>query len=238
MTVEAPPVAEFALSDQQITFFNTFGFLKIPGLFRDDFSRLERGFEQAFGSEDEPTVLDPRNPYHESRDPAYANLVRSMVPYFLERSDDLVWLKSDPRVVGLVTSLIGPRYEYAESDGNRFNCDVKWHIDAYGSPIEQFHIKLYFYLDPLEGSTGALRVIPGSNHYTETYAQTLYRELMGDPTRCEDLFGVSLEEIPSWTLDVQPGDLLVGNYRTLHGSFNGGVGRRLFTVNFKEPAAS
>ena len=29
-----------------------------------------------------------------------------------------------------------------------------------------------------------------------------------------------------------PGDLIVGNFRTLHGSFNGAPRRRLFTVNF------
>jgi hypothetical protein len=38
--------------------------------------------------------------------------------------------------------------------------------------------------------------------------------------------------VPSWTVDVDPGDLVVGNFRTMHASFNGGVRRRLFTMNF------
>lgn len=225
---------DLVLSPAQVTFFQLFGFLKLPGLFRAEIDEIREGFEEAFSSEESPTILDPSNPYHTPRDPAFADEVRLMVPYFIERSEKLRWLRDDPRVRGIARSLIGDDFDYAESDGNRFNCDVNWHIDAYGAPIGEYHIKLYFYPDALTGPMGALRVIPGTNHYTEVYAQTLYRDLMADPTRCQEIFGVELEEIPSWTIDVEPGDLVVGNYRTLHGSFHGSPGRRLFTVNFKE----
>jgi hypothetical protein len=230
-------VVQQVLSPQQALFFHTFGFVHLPGLFADDVERIERGFDEAYGSESNPTPLDPANPYHTSPYPEYAERVRDMVPFFIERSEDLAWIRTDPRVTGIAEDLLGRRYEYAESDGNHFNCDVYWHIDAFGAPIDQFHIKMYFYLDRLTAENGALRVIPGSNHYREAYAQRLYGTLMADPSSCVDTYGVELEDIPSWTIPVEPGDLIVGNYRTLHGSFHGAPGRRLFTVNWKQPAA-
>lgn len=222
------------LSDQQVAFFRTFGCLKLPGLFASEIDRIETGFEEAFSSEPEPTILDPANPYHTSRLQGFERRVRDMVPFFVERSENLRWIRHDPRVLGIAHQLLGDTFEYAESDGNLFNCDVYWHIDAFGAPISQRHIKMYFYLDALRQSNGALRVIPGTNHYEEAYAQSLYRDLMADPSLCAEKFGIPLDEIPSWTLEVDPGDLLVGDYRTLHGSFGGSAGRRLFTVNFRE----
>lgn len=222
------------LTPQQVLFFHTFGFLHLPGFFGQEFARIERGFEEAYASEPAPTPLDPANPYHTSPYPEYAERVRDMVPFFIERSDDLAWLKTDPRVLGIASALLGEHFDFAQSDGNRFNCDVYWHIDAFGSPIDQLHIKMYFYLDALSADTGCLRVIPGSNHYRETYAQRLYGTLMADPSACRDTYGVDLEEIPNWAVEVVPGDLVVGNFRTLHGSFHGAPGRRLFTVNWKQ----
>jgi ectoine hydroxylase-related dioxygenase (phytanoyl-CoA dioxygenase family) len=127
--------------------------------------------------------------------------------------------------------LLGDGYVYAESDGNLFNCDVYWHLDAYGAVEGVEHIKLSFYLDELHHDTGALRVIPGS-HFDSTYTKKLHRGIAHEPDRVHENFGLAVDEIPSWTLDVTPGDLIVGNFRTLHGSFNGAPRRRLFTVNF------
>ena len=56
--------------------------------------------------------------------------------------------------------------------------------------------------------------------------------LAHQPNRVPDNVGVAIDEVPSWTLEVEPGDLIVGNFRTMHGSFNGAARRRLFTVNF------
>jgi hypothetical protein len=229
----ADPGLGSVLTAGQVNHFNTFGFLRLRGFFADEFERLAAGFDEAFASES-PTLMNPANPYHQADDPRYEEKLREMVPYFIERSDKLSWLRTDPRVLEIAASLLGPDFEYAESDGNLFNCELYWHIDAYAAPITQHHIKLYFYLDPLNAESGALRVIPGTNVYTETYAQGLYRDLMADPGKVSEIYGVEINEIPSWTIDSEPGDLIIGDYRTLHGSFNGGVGRRLFTVNFRE----
>jgi Phytanoyl-CoA dioxygenase (PhyH) len=227
---QSTPV-DFGLSEQQATYFKAFGFLKIPGLFASDIERIRSGFEEVFASET-PEVLDPANPYHHRRNERYPRETRTMIRQFVDKSGDLQWLRNDARVLGVARSLLGDQFVYAESDGNLFNCDVYWHIDVYGATSSAEHIKLSFYLDALRKDTGALRVIPGSHFVGTRYAGALYKHLSHEPNRVAEHMGVEVDEVPSWTVDVDPGDLVVGNFRTMHASFNGGVRRRLFTMNF------
>jgi hypothetical protein len=228
----ATPAAPFTLTPEQVAFFETFGFLKLPGLFRDEIAAYTAAFEEVF-ADAEPMVLR-NNPYHQVRNPRFEDDPRFTVPLFIEQHPVLDALKTDPRVVGIARSLIGDNYEYAQSDGNLFYCDVYWHLDAFGSPIQQQHIKLYFYLDALRHDSGALRVLSGTGDVGGSYVMTI-RQLFNDPDNARETLGIELDEVPSWTLEVDPGDLIVGNYRTMHASFGGGPRRRLFTVNFKEP---
>lgn len=233
---DAGPGDDVALDQAQIAFFHTFGFLHLPGRFADEITRISRGFDEVFARGEDVLELDPSNSYHHTDDPDQT-VVRAIVPGFLERSEDLAWIRHDPRVTAIVDALIGPGAVYGESDGNLFNCDVRWHIDNYNAPVEQFHIKLFFYLDRLRAESGAIRFIPGSQSLDSAYARTLRRELM-QPDAIESTFGVAIDEIPSYAVEVEPGDLVVGSFRTLHASFGGGAGRRLFTVNFSEPTGA
>jgi ectoine hydroxylase-related dioxygenase (phytanoyl-CoA dioxygenase family) len=225
----AAPVFEF--TPQQVAWFETFGFVVLRGWFTDDMARIREGFEEVFARE-EAQLLDPDNEFHRTSDPRYQRETRWIIPAFIDRSDKLEWLRTDRRVEAISRALLGDGYLYAESDGNLFNCDVYWHMDAYGATADALHIKLFFYLDELRHEAGALRVIPGS-HHSGGYTAALYRQLTKDPERVPEILGVDLDEIPSTTLEVGPGDVIVTNFRTMHGSFNGGARRRLFTVNFR-----
>ena len=225
-----PRGENFVLTKSQVAYFKTFGFLKIPALYAQEIDRIREGFEEVFAKQ-KSQLLDPRNPYHRARDPRYKEETREIIPAFIDKSPKLSWLRGDPRTLAVARALLGDGFVYADSDGNLFNCDVYWHLDVYGAVDGVEHIKLSFYLDELHHDTGALRVIPGS-HFESTYAKELYRGIAHEPARVRDNFGISVEEVPSWTLEVTPGDLIVGNFRTMHGSFNGGPRRRLFTVNF------
>jgi hypothetical protein len=237
MTPETPSTTtsatSHALTAQQVAFFDTFGFLKLPGLFRSEVGELTAAFEEVFAATPEPMVLS-NNPYHRARDPQFEDAPRLTIPLFIEQHASLDPIRTDPRVVGIASSLLGPDYEYAHSDGNLFYCDVYWHLDAFGSPIQQRHIKLYFYLDALRADSGALRVIPGTGDLAGDYVTTL-RRLFADPDEARASLGIDLVDVPSWTLEAEPGDVIVGNYRTMHATFGGGPRRRLFTVNFREP---
>jgi ectoine hydroxylase-related dioxygenase (phytanoyl-CoA dioxygenase family) len=219
----------FQLDTRQVAYFETFGFLKVPGLFAHDIDRIEAGFEEVFANDAIGRMETNEHLHLEQR--------RTIIPGFIHKSDKLAPLLDDPRVVGVVTGLIGENYEYAESDGNVFDCESSWHPDIYSAPLNQFHAKLSFYLDPLHGDSGAIRMIPGTNHHKTQYAKAL-RSNLEDYEAIERIYGVRYNEIPSWTLESEPGDLIVWNFRTIHASFNGGERRRLFSINFREKGAS
>jgi hypothetical protein len=215
----------FQLSPQQVAYFDTFGFVRLPGLFADDIEEIEQAFEAVFE--------DERNDRMETYEPLHGGEKRLIIPVFIDRHETLRRLRNDRRVRGIVRALVGENYEYAESDGNLYWCDTSWHPDIYGAPIERYHVKLAFYLDSLHGESGAIRVIPGSNHHEGVYARTLLKQFFtGTPIK--DVFGVEEDEIPSCTVKSEPGDVIVWNYRTIHASYNGGERRRLFTVSFRE----
>jgi Phytanoyl-CoA dioxygenase (PhyH) len=219
----------FQLSPQQVAYFDTFGFLMLPGLFKDDVEEIVAGFERIFA--------DESNTRMETHHPLHGEQRRVIILSFIDKDPCLRQLRQDSRVLGIVNSLIGERNEYAESDGSIFYCESSWHADIYGAPMHKYHVKLSFYLDPLFAESGAIRMIPGTNHFQETFATTL-RTNLEDPLGIGAVYGVDGAEIPSFALASNPGDVVVWNYRTLHASYNGGDRRRLFSISFREPSTA
>jgi len=215
------------LTPQQVSFYETFGFLKVPGLLRDDIDQIERGFEAVFADK-EHLRLDIDVELHN-------NEPRTMVPQFIDKHPALAGLNRDPRIIGVVASLLGEQFEYAQSDGNLYYCDSEWHCDIYGSPMDVRHVKLSIYLDSLRGDTGAPRLIPGTNHWKSEFAHSL-RASFRNFGQIPSIYGVEGPEVPSVTLDSDPGDLLLWDFRTIHASYFGMPRRRLFTLNFRELA--
>jgi ectoine hydroxylase-related dioxygenase (phytanoyl-CoA dioxygenase family) len=220
---------ETELTRQQLSFYETFGFLKLPGLFRDEIDDIASAFESVFADETHPRMEYYAELHGERR--------RIMIPKFVDKSPVLDALKTDPRILGTVAALLGPAFEYAESDGNLLDCDTSWHCDVYGSPLESRHLKLAFYLDPVAADSGALRMIPGTCHFRETFATTLRRRL-ADPNEIAAQFGVDAIDIPYWPVATEPGDVVALDFRTLHASFFGTERRRLFTMNFRETTSA
>ncbi len=223
---ELIPQEAFRLSGQQVAYFNTFGFLHLPGLFRDDIEAITAGFERIFA--------DPRHEHWELGEGfLHGGRRRVAMAGFIDKDETLRGLRDDARILGVVKGLIGDDYEYAESDGNIWYCETSWHSDVYGSPLSTYHVKLSFYLDSLSGNSGAIRLIPGSNFYGESFAETL-RKGLANPERIKEIYGVEGPEIPAWTLASEPGDLIVWNQRTIHASYNGEARRRSFALTFRE----
>jgi hypothetical protein len=216
------------LTRQQVKFFETFGFLVLPGLFRDDIDQIIEAFEAVFATEGHPRMETYVELHGEER--------RLIIPQFVTKHPTLNRLREDPRVLGIVSSLLGDNYEYAESDGNLFDCESLWHSDTYGAPMLIHHVKLSFYLDSLRADSGAIRVIPGTQHFKESFATAL-RNGFREPTEIEEQFGVDARDIPSVALETEPGDLVVWDFRTIHASYHGQVRRRLFSINYRETPA-
>lgn len=217
--------SKYLLSPQQIHYFETFGYLKISNFLAGDIEDVIAGFEELFGDENQPVW--------ETNEALHGKEKRVIIPGFIEQSKRLAPLQHDPRVVGVVQSLLGLDYQWASSDGNLFFCESYWHPDTYAAPLNHYHMKMSFYLDDLTGGNGAIRIIPGSHFHNSTFSRTLLKDL-NEPEEVSNIYGIPGNEIPSVTIESRPGDLIIWNFRTIHGSYHGGERRRLFSLNFGE----
>jgi hypothetical protein len=204
----------FQLSEQQLNFFHTFGYLGFPQLMADRAAEIEREFE---------AVWQGRGGGHNGK--AHDGTARSCIVPFIDQSERLASLIDDPRIHGIATSLLGDDFNYMGSDGNYYVGDTRWHSDGWHKEI--LHIKLAFYLDPLTAETGALRVIPGSHRQGEGYADTLQSQIRKSP----ELWGKEGRDLPAIALETKLGDVVCFNHNTKHAAFGGNQSRRMFTIN-------
>jgi hypothetical protein len=199
------------LSNEQMDFFETFGYLKFPGLLRNSIEWITQEFENVF-----PTKANIS---------AHDGTARTCIVPFIDQRERLSALLDDPRIEGIFASLLGDDFNYMGSDGNYYVGDTGWHRD--GNHPHYRHIKMAFYLDALDGSLGALRVIPGSHRLDDTYAKVLGAKAH----RSQEHWGIAGAEIPAVVIDVVPGDILIFNHNLMHSSWGGGNRRRMFTIN-------
>jgi phytanoyl-CoA dioxygenase PhyH len=220
--------ATFRLSPQQVAFFNTFGFIKLPGLFKPEIARITEGFEEVFAA-NEPDKVITEDPLQDT-DNTFENRRRLIMFRIIERSEKLRWLASDPRVVNIATSIVGDGYEAKPTDGHVFHCDTSWHPDR--TTADGFRVKLSFYLDPQRANSGAIRVIPGSQDHESAFGRALLSNLYGSPKKVLERYGTEADAIPCWTVETDPGDLICWDVRTFHATFHGFERRRLFSMTF------
>lgn len=202
------------LNQQQLAFFDTFGFLAFPGLMADRIGQITADFEALWAS---------HGGGHHGK--AHDGVARSCIAPFIDQSEALSALVDDPRVDAIATSLLGHDYNYMGSDGNYYVGDTAWHSDGWHPQIR--HVKIAFYLDKVTRDTGCLRVIPGSHKIGDAYAESLQRDIW----ECQKNWGIEGRDIPSIALETEPGDLVVFNHNTKHASFGGSARRRMFTIN-------
>ncbi len=210
MTTNSAP----CLSDAQIAFFETFGYIGFPGLLADRISEITDEFEALWAA---------HGGGHNNR--PHDGTARSCIVQFVDQREKLSSLLEDPRVLAIANSLVGEDFNYMGSDGNYYVGDTGWHSDGWHPEIR--HIKIAYYLDPLTKDTGCLRVIPGSHRIGDSYAEALQAQVRKSDT----LWGIHGRDVPAIPLEITPGDIVVFNHNTKHAAFGGGVRRRMFTMN-------
>lgn len=204
----------FKLTDQQVNFFKTFGYLGFPGLMADRIDEIINEFEALWSS----YGGGHNGKLHDGK-------ARSCLVQFIDRREKLCTLLDDPRILGIATSLLGEDFNYMGSDGNYYVGDTGWHSDGWHT--EFLHVKIAFYLDPLTKDTGCLRVIPGSHLPGDKYADML----QGQARNSQTLWGMHGGDIPAVALETNPGGLVCFNHNTKHAAFGGGMRRKMFTMN-------
>ena len=140
------------LTQAEISFFRTFGFLLFPRLMADRIEAIQQAFEEVWAE---------HGGGHDGK-PHEGSAHSCLVP-FIDRSEELSSLLDDPRILGIARALLGGDFNYMGSDGNFYVGDTRWHSDGRHEPGDPMHVKIAFYLDPLTRNTGALRLIPGSH---------------------------------------------------------------------------
>jgi hypothetical protein len=206
------------LSDQQLRYYRTFGFLKFPGLFATEIDAITDAFEGVWAASGR----------------THDHVKRSMLVPFIDQSDYLCALLDDPRIDEVASAVLGDDYNYESSDGNYYVGDTKWHSDKEPlDPIASF--KIAFYLDPVTRDTGCLRVIPGSAYGGDPFAAALHEAVpFTMKSRPEEFWGVSGKEVPAHAIESTPGDMLMFNHKLKHSSWGGGDRRRMFTLNLQQ----
>lgn len=138
-----------------------------------------------------------------------------------------------PRSLGLLTELgplaaelLGRPSLPIRAKGMRYAGSTPWHVDSTRAPVS---LGFLAYLEPLDASNGALRVVPGSHCGDFRVAALRYLASAGPEAPAASLPGVALS--------TAPGDLIVMDERLLHAS-TGGKQRRQWRVDFVPDPAS
>ena len=205
------------LSEQQISFFETFGYLSFPGLLLDRIDTISSEFEAVWTEQGGGHNGQPHD-----------GTRRSCIVPFIDQRPYLCSLLDDPRIAGIAESLIGSDFNYMGSDGNYYAGDTVWHSDGWHKELR--HIKIAFYLDTLTRETGALRVIPGSHIRDDSYAN----ELESHRSDSVETWGIRGDQIPAIPLETTPGDVVCFQHNLKHAAFGGGGNRRMLTINLSQ----
>lgn len=206
---------DIVLSQPQLNFFRTFGYLSFPGAMAAESDQIIAGFERVFNSVGGGHFGKP----HDGKS-------RSCIVQFIDRDEYLSSLLDDARIHGILTSLLGEDFNYMGSDGNYYTGDTPWHSDSMFVP-RPLHVKIAFYLDPVDADSGCLRVIPGSHRVGDPWAQELHARC----NQCTQHWGVTGANVPCVPLATKPGDLVLFNHDLKHASYHGATNRRMFTIN-------
>ena len=196
------------LTDEQKHFFETFGYLVLPKLLADDIAWITEEFEAVF----------------QGRGVVHDGSKRSTVVPFIDQRERLSTLLDHPKVVGLISSLLGENFNYVGGDGNFYTGDTQWHSDGFHH-VGKF-LKVALYLDPVKRDSGCLRVIPGS-HRLDLFDVWDARQARNS----RELWGIEQRDVPAIALESEPGDVVAFNHNLMHAAFGGSTRRRMFTLN-------
>ena len=211
------------LTQAELAYFETFGYLCLPGCLSNEIEEITRRFEK---------IWDAHGGGHFGQE--HDGKQRSALLPFIDIDEYLSSLIDHPRLDGIASSILGDDYNYTSSDGNFYVGDTGWHSDGYGLS-KYTSIKMAMYLDPVGSESGCLRVIPGSHHVGDSFGDVLNKAVPSSKkANYEEIWGVTGRDIPSVHLNSKPGDLVVFNHSLKHASFGGGDKRRMFTINYQK----
>lgn len=206
------------LTDHQVQYFRTFGFLVLKNYVTpDEISQLRAEFDEAM-----------RIAY---RGEEFDGTKRHWIPMLGPAAPTFGRLAGDPRFLHAARELSGEDMALFTVDANRYVGDTGWHSD--GAPKRS--TKFVLYLEPVAAESGALRVIPLSHlatpHVPDTGMADERKELVHAQV-AEANAGGDYRTLPAVSLDSEPGDVVVFDPHTFHASVGGSSDRPMCTVTY------
>jgi hypothetical protein len=136
-------------------------------------------------------------------------------------------LLEDERFCSIAEQLYGDDVIGIGADANRYVGDTSWHPDHRADPEEDcFGVKFAFYLDPVDATSGALRLIPGSHN--RVFHEQLHASMAS--------LDLAVADVPAYVCAANPGDVIAFDMRCWHASHGGATGRRMSTcVYYNNP---
>ncbi len=208
------------LSDQQLNFFNLFGYLKLEGLFVDEISEITAAFDATFRDYADDIVQWDHVVHH--------NLPRQIMPQIADKSAVIREHLNHPQLQAIMNRVLGEGYKFIGSDANIYDCGTRWHTDIIGLPYNCKNAKAIYYLDPSHVNADCFRLIPGSHFHTDAFAKQLKKQIR-EP---EQSLNLKVEGIPCQQIPTEPGDLILFDARVWHSVGYAGNTRRAISFLF------
>jgi hypothetical protein len=206
------------LTHGQLAQFEVFGFLVLRGLLRPE--EIEKA-----GADFDVGLAPAREGMERfgMRGQLNWSSLRPETPF-------LASLLEDERFYGAAQQILGEDAVGYFSNANSFDGDrTEWHVDVVDP--DWSGIKFGFYLQPLDRNSGALRLIPGSHR--EPLLSDLRKVALRESNEGTlDESGLSVEEVPAFAAESEPGDVILFDNHTWHASYGGGNHRRLCTLGY------
>lgn len=213
------------LTAQQRLHFELFGFLALPEFFdAEEIRTIESEYERALAVV-EPLYAAPIG----VRGQINWSSMRQETPFLASA------LEFEP-LVEAAEDLLGEDAVGVMTNGNNFSGRLtEWHADTSAPDFRS--AKFVAYLQPLDGESGALRVLPGSHRdpWHGEVAAIAPREgarTSGNPEDEDSGVGLEVSEVPSVVCESRPGDVFVFDLRTWHASWGGKPNRKMCSFTY------
>ena len=217
------------LSEQQIHQFHTFGYLLLRDVFSvDEVQKLNTEFDAKL-----TTTSGGKSKGKKSERMSWSSLGPD-TPF----TSSLI---EDSRITSIVDSLFAHEYFGISCNASSLVGETNWHPDADNQNMHG--LKVVSYLQSLNGESGALRVIPGS--HLNSFHNDIKKIEMHEPehdgltqtaTVTDSGLGLEIDEVPACACTVNPGDLVVFDFRIWHASSGGSDDRRMISMIFIKDA--
>lgn len=207
------------LTTGHVDHFRTFGFTVLRGFLADRVSALraevDAAIRDAYAATYDERVIDGISGH-------YLPMAARLTPVSASLACD------DARFIDTAEQLLGGPVIPECPEGVLYFAEASWHED---DGIGVRGVKFAAYFDELTADSGALRLVPGSHHPEQNTRLAAYRDRQL-PIRTDAEAAAYQASIPGYVAGTVPGDVIVFDLHTWHGS-TGGRDRLAWTAVYQ-----